>query len=72
MSTTKQVLKKLAYHIELNTYTLAALEMHIQSSESGRPLTNRELNKWKKFAKTKMKGAFDKLAALIDSLPKQS
>ena len=72
MSTTKQVLKKLAYHIELNAYTLAALEMHIQSSESGKQLTNRELNRWKKFAKTEMKATFDKLETLIDSLPNQS
>ena len=72
MATTKQVLKKLAYLIEANTYTLAALEMHLQSSESGKQITNRELNKWKQRAKKETKETFDKLEALIQSLPKRT
>ncbi|MGB6690794.1 MAG: hypothetical protein WBE76_23420 [Terracidiphilus sp.] len=68
MNTTKKALKEIAYLPEANLIATGALEKALVANET---LTNREINRRKTTAKADLKERFDKLDALIRSLPKR-
>ena len=70
-SAKKDPIQRIANLLELTACTTGALEKAIlESSESGKPITNRQLNKLKRQAKKDLAPAFDELENLIRSLPK--
>lgn len=71
MNPTKKALQQIANLLELTVCCAGALEKAVlESAETGKPITNRQLADLKRQAKKDVAAKFDALEALIRSLPK--